>query len=139
MSLRIKPNAFLTGTLAGLVAVVLMAVAAPTTVWAQPAPLNAHFALRPLTRGDIAAYKLTSTTQVSPGFTTVALGEPAYMEAQINSAIAANDVAGVIWTLSSQPKGSVAALEDSPLTTDVPLFEPADRLTARAAGRKLLR
>jgi hypothetical protein len=129
----------LTGTLAGLVAVVLMAVAAPTTMSAQPAPLNAHFAVRPVTRGDIAAYKLPSTTQVSPGFTTVALGEPAYLETQINSAIPASDIAGIVWQLTYKPKGSGAALEDSPLALEVPAFEPADRAVVRIAGRKVLR
>src|SRR5690348_16616468 len=123
---------------AGLLAAVLIAVAAPTTVTAQPAPLNAHLALRPLTRGDIAAYKLDSTLQTSGGLTTVAVGTPAYLETQINSAIGDKDIAGVIWKLTAQPKNSTAALEDSPLTANVPLYEPSDREVARVAGRKLL-
>ncbi len=116
-----------------------MAVAAPATVNAQPAPLNAHFAVRPVTRGDIAAFKLPSTTQVSPGFTTVALGEPAYLETQINSAIPQKDVAGVVWQLTYKPKASTAELEDSPLGPEVPAFEPADRPVVTIAGRKMLR
>jgi hypothetical protein len=62
-----------------------------------------------------------------------------YLEAQINSAIKSTDIAGVIWTLTNKPKGSSAALADSPLGASVPVYEPADRLTAQVAGRKLLR
>jgi hypothetical protein len=120
-------------------AAVLMAVAVPAALKAQPAPLNAKLSMRPVTRGDISAYKLPSTAQISAGFTTVALGEPAYVEMQINSAIADKDLAGVVWTLTYKPKGSAAALEGSPLGADVPLFEPADRTVARVAGRTMLR
>ena len=74
--------------------VVLLAMAAATIASAQtPAPLQAKLAVRPVTRGDIAAFKLPSTTQVSAGLKTVGLGQPLYLEAQINSAIAAADVA----------------------------------------------
>lgn len=127
------------GTSAGLLAAVLMAVAAPTTVEAQPAPLNAHLALRPVTTGDLSAYKLPSTTQKSGGLTTVGVGSPAYVEVQINNAIKSTDIAGVIWTLSYKPKASKIDLEESPLGAAVPVYEPADRLVAQVAGRKMLR
>jgi hypothetical protein len=134
-----KKNRYLSGTSAGLLAAVLLAVAAPTTVNAQPAPLNADLALRPVTTGDISAYKLASTTQKSGGLTTVGVGQPAYLEMQINSAIQSTDIAGVIWTLSYKPNGSQAVLEESPLGATVPLYEPADRVVLQVAGRKLLR
>src|SRR6516225_6124798 len=127
MSSRIPGPSLFAGRSAGLMAAVLMAVAVPAALKAQPAPLNAKLSMRPVTRGDISAYKLPSTAQISAGFTTVALGEPAYVEMQINSAIADKDLAGVVWTLTYKPKGSAAALEASPLGADVPLFEPADR------------
>src|SRR6478609_7470674 len=99
-----------TGPHAGLLAAVLMVAAAPTVMNAQPAPLNAKLALRPITRGDIVNYKLPSTTQLASGFTTVGVGQPAYVETWINSAIPAKDVAGVIWQLTYKPKGSAAVL-----------------------------
>src|SRR5262249_38005164 len=117
----------------------LLAIAFAPAVQAQTTPIQAHLAVRPLTRGDIAAYKLPSTTQVSPGLNTVALGEPLYLEAQINSAIAAQDIGDVLWTLTTKPAASKAVLTDSPLGSNVPLFEPSDRVVAQAAGRKLLK
>ena len=129
----------LSGRSAGLLAAVLMAAAAPTTVYAQTVPLNADVALRPVTTGDIAAYKLASTTQKSGGLTTVGVGQPAYLEMQINSAIKSTDIAGVIWTLTYKPNGSQAVLEESPLGANVPVYEPSDRLVLQVAGRKLLR
>jgi hypothetical protein len=134
-----KNQRYFSGTSAGLLAAVLMAVAAPATVDAQPAPLNADLTLRPLTAAEITAYKLPSTTQKSPGLTTVAVGVPAYLELQINNAIQSTDIAGVIWTLTYKPNGSAAVLEDSPLGADVPLFEPSDKMVAQVAGRKMLR
>jgi hypothetical protein len=127
------------GTSAGLLAAVLMAVAAPATVEAQPAPLNADLALRPLTAAEISALKLPSTTQKSNGLTTVGLGQPAYLEMQINNAIKASEIAGVIWTITYKPKDSSAVLEESPLPANTPLFEPADATVAQVAGRKMLR
>jgi hypothetical protein len=127
-------------TLTGLLAVVLIAVAALTTASAQtPAPMQAKIAARPVTRGDIAAYKLPSTTQTSGGLNTVGLGQPLYLEAQINAAIPAADVAGVIWKLTSKPATSKADLVDGPLGPDVPVYEPSERLTTRVAGHKMLR
>jgi hypothetical protein len=120
-------------------AAVLMAAAAPTAVYAQTTPLNAKMAIRPITRGDISAYKLAATTQVSAGLTTVGLGQPAYAEVQINSAIPAKDVAGVVWTLTYKPGTSAATLETSPIVGDVPPFEPSDRSILRVAGRTMLR
>src|SRR5689334_1958377 len=119
MRFRNYPH-ILTGRSAGLMAAVLMAVAAPTAVYAQTTPLNAKLALRPVTRGDIAAYKLASTTQTSAGLTTVGLGQPAYAEVQINSAIPAKDVAGVVWSITYKPRNSAAALETSPIVGNVP-------------------
>ncbi len=122
----------------GLVAVALMVVAATATLSAQTA-LQPRLVVRPLTNGDIASYKLPSTTQVSGGLETVALGEPIYLEVQLDIGIPASQIAGVIWSLTTKPAGSTAALVNSPLTSNVPVAEPSDRLVYQVAGRQLLR
>src|SRR5690348_3121251 len=122
----------------GLLALVLMAVAGPVTVNAQT-PLQADLALRPLMPEEITAYKLPATTETSPGLTTLGLGQPAYLEAQVNLAIPATEIVNVTWEVTSRPAGSKAVIADSPLGPGVPVFEPSDRLVAQAAGRALLR
>src|SRR3954452_17718088 len=139
MRFSIDYSRLFTGRSAGLMAAALMAAAAPTVVNAQTTPLNAKLAIRAVTRGDIAAFKLAATTQTSAGLTTVGVGQPAYAEIQINNAIVAKDVAGVIWNITYKPKNSAAALETSPLGDTVPPFEPSDRATLRVAGRTMLR
>jgi hypothetical protein len=124
--------------LTGHLALALIALAAATTATAQT-PLQAQLGLRPVTNDDISAYKLPSTTQKSGGLSTVGLGQPAYLEARVNVAIPASDVGGVVWTLTNKPAGSNAQFEESPLGTDVLMYEPADRLVSRVAGRKMLR
>ena len=120
-----------------LLALMLLAVAT-TTANAQT-PLQAQVALRPLSPEEITNYKLPATTQKSAGLTTLGLGEPAYLEAQVNSAFADSDIVGVTWTLTLKPSGSAAKIETSPLGGAVPLFEPSDRTVAKAAGRAMLR
>ena len=134
IGLNLKPRS----TPLGLLAVVLMAMVVTTMANAQTA-LNAHLALRPLTPGDISTYNLPATTETSSGLTTVGLGQPAYLEAQIDIAVPASDITGVTWTLTSKPAGSNAAITDSPLVANLPVFEPSDRLVMQIAGRALLR
>jgi hypothetical protein len=43
---------------------------------------------------------------------TVGVAEPLYLEAQIDSAIAAKDMGDVLWTLTTKPSGSNAILTD---------------------------
>jgi hypothetical protein len=129
--------------LAGLSAVALMAVAATTTLTGQTTTttttLPPRLAVRALTTGDVSAYKLPSTTQLSGGLQTVALGEPLYLEVQIDATIPAAQIAGVVWTLTSVPLGSTAKLVTSPLGSNVPVAEPSDRLIYQVAGRQMLR
>ncbi len=122
----------------GLRAVVLLVLAGTAMLQAQTS-LNADVAVRPLTQDEITAYKLPAGTRVSPGFTTVALGEPAYLEAHVNFAVPAADVLSVTWTLTSKPAGSNAVLADSPLGSNVPVFEPSDASEIRVVSRTLLR
>jgi hypothetical protein len=118
--------------------VFLVAVAATTAVHAQTA-LQGQIIARPLSNDDIAAYKLPATAERSAGLTTIGIGQPAYLEAQIDIGVPASDITSVTWTLASKPSGSSAALADSPIGKDVPIWEPSDRLVRQVAGRMLLR
>ena len=125
------------GALAGLLAAVLMAVAVSATLNAQTlqAPV---LALRPVTTGDLALYKLPSTVQVSGGLTNVAIGEPLYLEVHVDATLTAKQIGPVTWNLVATPTGSKAQLSASPLTSSVPVYEPSDRLLYQVADRKLL-
>jgi hypothetical protein len=118
--------------------VALMAVAVSARLDAQTT-VAPRLVVRALTNAEISTYKLPSTTQVSGGLTTVALGEPFYLEVDVDATIPSNNIAGVIWSVVSRPAGSNAALADSPLASNVPPFEPSDRAVYQVAGRKLLR
>ena len=122
----------------GPLAVVLLTMVATTMVYAQTS-LTTTLAVRPLTAGEIATYSLPSTTESSIGLTTVGIGQPAYLEAQVSLSVAASDISGVTWTLTTKPSGSKAAITTSPLGANVPVYEPSDRLAIQAAGRALLR
>lgn len=130
MNTEFRPSRVLTG-LAGLVLAV-------TTATAQT-PVQVQLNLRPVSNDDISAYKLPSTTQKSGGLTTIGIGQPAYLEARVNIGVAASDLGGVTWKLTSKPADSKADLEQSPLGMNVPLYEPSDRLLYRLAGRQMLR
>jgi hypothetical protein len=125
-----------------LLAVMLVALGAATT--AQALPLQGQITLRPLTPQDIKDYKLTGL-QGASGLSTVGVGQPAYLEALINNAIPDADVTNVTWTLTDKPGSSVAALDASPLGTNVPTYKMADRFNNsgapvyKVAGRTLLR
>ena len=122
----------------GLAAVVMLILAVTTMGYAQTS-LQANLAVRPLTPYEIATYSLPSTTETSGGLTTVAIGQPAYLEAQVTSTWSASDISGVVWTLNIKPDGSKAGIGTSPLGMNIPVYEPSDRLTAQVAGRALLR
>ena len=106
-----------------------------SSVTAGQAALNGTLTLRPLTPQETTDYGLTGA-QVSGGLTTIGLGQPAYLEAQVN--IASNDTS-VVWTLTSKPDGSTATILPSPLGTNVPVYKVADRSVYRVAGRAFLR
>jgi hypothetical protein len=119
----------------------VFAVGAATPAAAQTtaSPLQPKIAIRPLTRGDIAAFKLPSTLQISGGLTNIGLGAPAYLEVEIDSTVNPSDVASVTWELTLKPQASKAALTESPLGAGVPVYEPSDRLVLQVLGRTLLR
>lgn len=124
--------------LTGLLAGAILTLAGPAGMNAQQ-PLQAKLAVRPLTNDEIKAYKLPDSIEVSGGLSTVGVGQPLYLELQINSAIPASDITGVTWDVIYQPPTSKAVLADSPLGSDVPIYEPSQRLVAQVAGRKMLR
>ena len=99
---------------------------------AAPA-LSGSLTLRPLTPTEISKYGLTgSNAQFSAGCKNVALGEPVYIDAMVNAAIAPSNIVGVAWTLNRQA-GSLAALSPSPLSNGVPLYNTSDRYTGESA------
>ncbi len=92
--------------------------------------LNGSLSQRPLTPTEIQTYGLTNPlVQASSGIPTVGVGEPVYLDAMVNAAIAPSNIVGVTWTLAStnRPIGSVATLLASPLGANVPLYKIADR------------
>src|ERR1019366_4677208 len=107
-----------------------------TATQAAAPALSGSLTLRPLTPTEIKTYGITgSNAQFSAGCKTVALGEPVYIDAMINAAIAPSNIVGVAWTLatSSKPAGSRAALSPSPLNNSVPLYNTSDRYAGESA------
>ena len=119
------------------VLVVLLAVFAATG--GAQTTLQGQLSVRTLTQDDINAYKLPATTEKAGGLTTVGLGQAVYLDALVDINVPADQIAGVTWALTSKPAGSNADFEDSPLGSNVPVYEPSDRLIYQVAGRKLLR
>ena len=121
-----------------LLAALLLFMCAPI-VSAQTTTLAAQLIPRPLTNDDITAFKLASTTETSGGLLSVGLGQPAYLEADVDIKVPASQISSVTWSLASKPTGSNATLTNDPLGSAVPVFLPSDRLIYQVAGRKLLR
>jgi hypothetical protein len=117
-----------------------------TAVKAAAPALTGSLTVRPLTPTEINTYGLTgSNAQFSAGCKNVALGEPVYVDAMVNAAIAPSNIVGVTWTLVKQA-GSLTALSAGPLSTNVPLYNTADRVTGESqaplyqlAGRTFFR
>ena len=86
-----------------LMAVALMTIVAAMTASAAATTLNGQLVLRPLTPGDVTIYKLPSTIENSGGLTTVGIGTPVYLEAEVNIAIPASNIVSVTWALTNKP------------------------------------
>lgn len=126
-------------------ALFLMAFAGATTVVNATGPaLQGQVTLRPLTPQEIADYALTGV-QGASGLATIGVGQPAYLDVLVNNAVPGADITNVVWTLSTRPAGSVAALTASPLGVNVPPFKMADRFNPsgapvlKVAARMMLR
>lgn len=107
-------------------------------VQASAAALQGRLALRPLTPQEVKEYSLTGI-QTASGLTTVAIGQPAYIDALINMAVPDSDNVTVTWSLTNTPAGSLAVLTNSPLGTNVPTYRPTDRRGTKPGGRAMLR
>jgi len=123
-----------------LMTVALIAMVAVTTAKAATS-LNGRLIASPVTPGMVGNtnYALASSTEYSGGLTTVGVGQPVYLEADVNISIPASAITNVTWSLTNRPGGSAAVLTNSPLGTNVPVFEPSDQLVYRSAGRMFLR
>jgi hypothetical protein len=125
-----------------LMGVVLMTIVAATTARAATPTLQGRLILRPLTPADKTLYGLPPTTEVSGGLTTVGVGTPVYLEAEVSSSIPAANIVSVTWVLTNRPVLSSAVLTSSPLGANVPIYDPSDRTRFQVApvnGRMLLR
>ena len=95
--------------------------------------------LRPVTPQDVKSYALPATTQTAGGLNNTGLGQPFYLEALVSTTVAASNILGVTWDLTTKPPGSAAAFEASPLPDTMPTFNPADKEYYLLAGRTMLR
>lgn len=121
----------------GTVALALLG-SVPGVQGAAPA-LNAYLTLRPLTHTEITTYGITgSNAQFSAGINTIGLGEPAYLELLINNAINPATITNVVWTINSAPTPN-SVIQPSFLGTNVPVYNPADKLIYEVGARALLR
>jgi len=127
----------------GTALAVLMMGSATKLMGAAPA-LNGKVTLRQLTPTEIKTYALTNA-QGATGLNAIGVGQPAYLDALVNAAIAPSNIVSVTWTLTGKPPGSAAALVASPLDTNVPPGNIADRINnagiavTQVAGRSMLR
>jgi hypothetical protein len=121
------------------VAAAFCAWTAAATAFAALPALTPQIILRPVTPGDIGRYGLPASTETSGGLNTVGLGTPVYLEMEISSSYPLSGVSNVTWALTSVPTMSIAYLTNSPLGTNVPVYEPTDRLIYQVASRCLLR
>jgi hypothetical protein len=128
-----------------LTAIVVAAVGAATMVQAAAPALNGQLLIRPLTPSEITDYGLPASTEIASGVSAVGVGQPLYLDALVNAAIAPSDILSVNFVLTSRPVGSAAVLTASPLGANVPPFKIADRISnsgapvSQVAGRTVLR
>ncbi|HXJ58298.1 MAG TPA: hypothetical protein VNU68_16705, partial [Verrucomicrobiae bacterium] len=122
----------------------ILAITSTTAAWASAPPLQGQITLRPLTPQEIYDYGLTDV-QGASGLSTMAVGQPAYLEVLVNNAVPNSDITNVTWTLTGRPPGSGAVLEASPLGPNIPTYKIADRIDQngapvfKVAGRTMLR
>jgi hypothetical protein len=130
--------------LTAVAVVISVFVVITSTAGAATASVNGQVVLRPLTPTEILQYGLTNV-QFSAGLSTVAVGEPVYLDAMVAAILAPSNIVSVTWSLTNKPGSSFATLTNSPLGTNVPLYKMADRYNnsgfpvLQLAGRKFLR
>ena len=119
-------------------AAILLTSGASMSLRAAPPALNGELTLRALTPQEKKDYALPNA-QISGGLSSVGVGQPAYLDALVNIAIAPSNIVGVTWVLTNRPVGSKAVLEASPLGANVPPYRMVERLSHQVAGRIFLR
>ena len=125
--------------MAGLATAALTVFGSAVSVQAAAPALTGYLTLRPLTHTEITTYGITgSNAQFSAGINTVGLGEPAYLELLINNAIDPATITNVTWTLLNSPAPS-ASIQASFLGTNIPVYNPADKVIYQVGARALLR
>src|SRR5262249_34968426 len=117
----------------------LLAAGAITGVSAATSTTNimGRIDIRPLTPSERTG--TLANAEVASGLSTVPIGQPVYLDAQVNRNIPASNILSVVWAITNKPYGSAAALTNSPLGSNIPVYKPADRLTYQVAGRTMLR
>jgi hypothetical protein len=133
--MKIQLKKFLSAPTAVTLMILLLVCAA--TGGAQTT-LQSQLAVRALSQDDIGNYKLPATTERSGGLATIGLGQATYLDALLDINVPSDQIAGVAWALT-KPANSNAVLTDSPLGSNVPAYEPSDRLIFQVAGRQMLR
>ena len=92
---------------------------------------------RPLTHQEIHDWELPEGTNASAGLLTVGVGEPVYLEAQVE---AGTLVTGVAWSIESRPlsaPASTAQLMPTPIPDEMPIYSVGDREVLDVADRML--
>src|SRR5438105_4242254 len=72
-------------------AMTLLAMGSATTLMGAAPALNGKVVLRPLTPTEIKTYSLTGA-QGATGLSAVGVGQPAYLDALVNAAIAPSNI-----------------------------------------------
>jgi len=100
---------------------------------------------RPLTTQELTDYSLPAGTQIANGTRAVGVGGIAYLEVLVvitnEEPVTISDVTlqiDGVWNDDGDPVVSAAALQDSPLGSEVPTYDPGDVEDAVIALRKVL-
>ncbi len=116
---------------ASLAVAALTCLGSASAVRAAAPALNPAVTLRPLTQTEIAEYGLTGA-QFSGGLSTVGLGEPVYLDAMLNAAIAPSNIVSVQWSLT-KPSGSSSSFLPVIFGSNVPIYNTADRINGQSS------
>ena len=127
-----------------LMAGFLCALAALAWCGATANAQTARVVSRPLSHQEIHDFGLTNTTQISGGLNTVGVGQPAYLEIQVQKEVGEDPAVPVIvtqfvWSVDSAPPGSTASLTNSPLadTNAIPIYSRLDQQAYSVVSRQL--
>src|SRR5689334_17151576 len=100
---------------ASLTAALLLTAGSVTGVSAATSTTNlmGRIDIRPLTPAERTG--TLANAEIASGLATVPIGQPVYLDAEINRNIPAANILSVVWGITNKPFGSVAVLTNSPL------------------------